>query len=260
MSEELIAATARKLTTARLAVELIESLGDGEPTNAESANAIADEHASQLGWSTVGWKIGCTSNEAMQILNSPGPFAGRVFDGTVYGSNVLDEHAMHSPAIECEFAFLLGQDLLPNSARYTVDDVRAATTAVAPALELVAPRFTDFAGVGYLNLIADSGANGGVVLGDPVPIDDCPDLQNVIVELDMDGTTVKTGASDAILGNPWQALVWLANHLSGRGIGLHAGEFVMSGTCTGIDPLQPGSVATGRYSGLGSVEIRRTIA
>lgn len=259
MSPEQVAAAANDLSMARQAITLLESLGENAPPDLSSAHAIAEAHAKQLGWSTVGWKVGCTSAEAMQILNSPGPFAGRVFEGSVYGSNIVHEQAMYSPGIESEFAFLLGRDLPPTSDEYTVDDVRAATMAVAPALELVAPRFTDFTGIGYLNLIADSGANAGVVFGEPVKIDDVPDLREVHVELDIDGTVVKTGEGNAILGDPWRALEWLANHLSARQIGLHAGEFVMSGTCTGIDPLPPGSVATGRYSGLGSVEIMRTL-
>ncbi len=257
LTADTVASAAQMLTDARLAISLIETLGDGEPSDHETAYAIAEAHASQLGWDTVGWKVGCTSAEAMKILNSPGPFAGRVFDGGVHGSRILHEDAMHSPGIECEFAFILGADLPPTNSEYTVDDVRAATAAVAPAIELVAPRFTDFTGIGYLSLIADSGANGGVVLGEPVAVENCPDLSNVTVELDIDGTATKSGRGDAILGNPWEALVWIANHLSSRDIGLHAGQFVMSGTCTGIDPLPPGSVATGQYAGLGSVEISR---
>lgn len=141
---------------------------------------------------------------------------------------------------------------------YTREEVQGATECVTPAFEVVAPRFTDFTGVGYLSLIADSGANSGVALGQPTLTADLPDLSEVTVELDIDGTVVKTGVGSAILGDPWEALVWLANHLSDRSIGLRAGELVMSGTCTGIDPLPPGSLATGRYSGLGEVTLRRT--
>jgi 2-keto-4-pentenoate hydratase len=253
-----VVAAATQLTEARRSICLIEDLGDATPLNLPSANAIADAHAAQLGWDTVGWKVGCTSVEAMQILNSPEPFAGRVYDGCVHGSGIVHHDAMINPGVESEFAFMLGLDLPPIDGVYSVEDVRAATVAVAPALELVAPRFSDFTGIGYLSLIADSGANGGVVLGEPVATEDCPDLGDVVVELELDGVQIKTGHGSAILGDPWRALAWIANDLSVRQIGLLAGHFVMSGTCTGIDPLSPGSVATGRYSDLGSVEIKRT--
>jgi len=258
LSPDLITDAARRLTDARLAIELIDDLGAATPIDPTSALAIAEEHAVMLGWDTVGWKVGCTSEEAMEILQSPGPFPGRVFDGTVYGSGVVHEHAMHNPGLECEFAFILGQDLGPADDLYTVDDVQRATKAVAPAIELVAPRLRDFTGVGYLSLMADSGANGGVVLGEPIPVDQCPRLREVSVELEIDGDLKKQGLGEAILADPWQSLVWLANHLSSRGMTLAADQFVMSGTCTGIDPLPPGSAATARFSNLGSVEIRRT--
>lgn len=255
-----VSRAARLLTNARRSVDQLVSLEDLTPTTIEEAYAIADAHAEQLEWTTVGWKVGCTSDKARKILNSPGPFAGRIFDGTVYPpylSKPLHSNAMHEPGLECEFAFFLGDDLPPTTNTYSVADVKAATTAVAPAIELVSPRFTDFTGVGYLSLIADSGANGGVVLGELVKTKSCPELSSVTVELELDGAVVANGDGSAILGDPWASLQWLANHLSDREIGLHAGEFVLSGTCTGITSLPTESAAVARHEGLGSCEIRR---
>ena len=194
----------------------------------------------------------------MQILNSPGPFAGLIFDGTSYGSQQLHPDAMVRPQVECEFAFILGEDLVPRAEPYSISDVQAATAAVAPAIELVDTRLADFTGVGYLSLVADHGANGGVVLGEPVPIADVPDLRTVEVTCTVDGEVTASGPGAAILDDPWNALVWLANHLSGRGITLRSGEIVMSGTCTGIADLPVGSHARATHEGLGSVEVTRT--
>lgn len=258
LTPEAISAAAQLLTNARKSVDVLSSLGDFEPLDLASAHAIAEAHAASLGWDTIGWKVGCTSQEAMEILNSPGPFAGRIFDGTAYQSGSLHEYAMHNPGVECEFAFVIGRDLPPRTTMYTVEDVQKAIVAVAPAVELVAPRFEDFTGVGVLSLIADSGANAGVVLGEPVMVVDCPELSTVAVELSIDGSVVSSGTGSAILGDPWRALEWLANHLSARQIGLRAGEFVLSGTCTGIDPLAPGSTATAAHSGFAPVTVMRT--
>lgn len=258
LSPEQVETAARELTDARRSVTSITDLGENAPRSLSSALAIAERHSEQLGLETAGWKIGCTSEHAMQLLNSPGPFPGRVYEGCVYWSHVLDHAAMINPGIECEFVFMLGRDLPATEHAYSIEDVKAATKSVAPAFELVAPRFGELIGIDYLSLIADSGANGGVVFGEPIDGPDWPDLAAVTVELEIDGAPVSNGVGSAILGDPWLALQWLANHLSSRQIGLHASEFVMSGTCTGFDPLPPGSVATGRYSNLGSVEIRRT--
>ncbi len=249
---------AAQLAEARRSVTTLESLGEATPTDPPTAEAISDAHAAQLGWEVIGWKVGCTSELAMQILNSPGPFAGRIFDGTSYGSRQVATAAMVRPQIECEFAFILGEDISPRTEPHTVESVRSATAAVAPAIELVDTRFSDFTGIGYLSIVADHGANGGVVLGEPVPIEDVPELRAVEVTCVIDDVEAGRGPGAAILDDPWNALVWLANHLGGRGITLRAGEIVMSGTCTGIADLPVGSTATASHAGLGSVSITRT--
>jgi 2-keto-4-pentenoate hydratase len=257
LTSEQIEDAAARLAEARRSVTTIENLGDATPTDAATAEAISDAHAAALGWDVIGWKVGCTSELAMQILDSPGPFAGRIFDGTSYGSRQVAPAAMVHPQVECEFAFVLGEDLAPEDAPFSVEDVQAATVGVAPAIELVDTRLSDFTGVGYLSLVADHGANGGVVLGDPVPIADVPELASIDVTCEVDGTITAQGPGSAILGDPWNALVWLANHLSDRGITLRAGEIVMSGTCTGIADLPVGSTATATHDGLGRVSITR---
>jgi len=254
---ELAALAADRLSVARRMITRLHTLGDAAPRDLASAHRIADLHATQLGWGIAGWKVGCTSDEAMQILNSPGPFAGRVFERSVLRSGKLDHRAMVAPGVECEFAFLLGDDLPPTNHQYTFDELRSATIAVAPAIELVDSRFEEWTEVGYLSLIADSGANGGAIIGEPVPIDACPPLASVRVQCEIDDALVAEGDGTKILGDPWQALEWLANHLSARGIGLHAGQFVLSGTCTGIAPLAPGASAVATFSDLGQVAVRR---
>jgi 2-keto-4-pentenoate hydratase len=50
-------------------------------------------------------------------------------------------------------------------------------------------------------------------------------------------------------------LVWLANHLSARGAGLSAGQFVTTGSCTGMMFTKPGSHVRSELPGLGVVEV-----
>lgn len=249
---------AERLTHARLAIEQIDSLGDCAPNDLASAHLIADAHAKSLGWSPIGWKVGCTSAEAMRILSCPQPFPGRVFDGTVHRSEILHHDAIHNPLLESEFGFLLGKSLPSRDSRYSIEELKDATLAVVPAFELVTSRFTDWLEVGYHSIIADSGSNGGVVFGEPVDLADCPLLADVAVALTIDGETIAEGTGADILGDPWSSLEWLANHLSARQIGLRAGEFVLSGTCTGAKPFPVGTTATATFAGLGEVTVSRT--
>lgn len=238
--------------------EMLTGLGHLTPTDAPSAEAISDAAAVALGLDVIGWKVGCTSEAAMQILKSPGPFAGRVFAGRLYAGD-LPAGELHNPMIECEFAFVLGSNLPAREQPYVdVAEVKAATQAVAPAIELVAPRLNNLAGAGYLSLIADHGASGGVVIGEPIAAADLPDLSAVAVSCEIDGAPGGAGSGASILGDPWNSLLWLAEHLRSRGLGLSAGQFVMSGTCTGLDPFPAGATATAHHVGLGDVTVRNT--
>jgi len=50
-------------------------------------------------------------------------------------------------------------------------------------------------------------------------------------------------------------LLWLANRQSSQGRGLKAGDIVSTGTCTGLDPVQPGDHVRADFGELGTVEI-----
>ncbi|NNC81087.1 MAG: hypothetical protein HKN94_13150 [Acidimicrobiales bacterium] len=252
LSSETIDATARLLTDARRAGTMIHSLGNGTPTSNDEADAIADAHASQLGWNVVGWKIGCTSELAMEILNSPGPFAGRIFEGNVHPSGDV-VHRPRPLMVESEFAFTIGETIEPRDGEWEVDEIKAHTASVAPALEVLSPRIEGFGKSGYLDVLADSGGNEGVVLGTPAAVSDALDLASIPVRCEVDGETTGEGTGADVLGDPWNALVWLANHLGGRGITLDAGQIVLSGTCTGVASVPVGSTVVVDYGPMGTV-------
>jgi 2-keto-4-pentenoate hydratase len=58
------------------------------------------------------------------------------------------------------------------------------------------------------------------------------------------------------MGNPLVSLAWIANHLGARGLGLRAGDVVMTGSVSKL--LRPGAGDTVRatYTRLGSVAVR----
>jgi len=63
-----------------------------------------------------------------------------------------------------------------------------------------------------------------------------------------------TGAN--VLGDPRQALAWLANDLASRGHTLRAGEVIMTGTVVKPAAIQPGDHVVGDLGAFGSLEIR----
>jgi len=244
---------ATQLTDARRRGVVIPAL-DPEPSSLSVADTIAERHAGQLGWRVVGWKLGCTSELAKQILNSPGPFASRIFEGTVHASGDVVERP--TPImVESEFAFTVGTTMEPRSVPWTIEEVKAHTATVAPAAEVLRPRVEGFGVTSYLNVVADSGANDGAVLGTAVAVDDAPDLASIPVRCELDGEVAGEGVGADALGDPWNALVWLVDHLGPRGIALKAGQIVLSGTCAGVAAVPSGSTAVVAYGPMGKVTI-----
>jgi 2-keto-4-pentenoate hydratase len=257
MTPDAARAAARILHRARVDRRALAALPpDCAPASVDDGYAIQEAWAEAVGWPLVGYKIGCTSADAQAMLGADGPFPGRVFAPFLHDSPAaLAAGDWIRPAVEGEFAFRLGADLPARAAPYTRAEVEDAVAAAHPAIEIVDTRFADFTGIGVPGLIADSGANGGLVLGAPVADWRGLDLAAVAVTMSTDGIEKARGTGAEALGHPLAALTWLANDLSRRGFGLLAGQVVSTGTCTGIFPLTPGATARARHAGLGTVEV-----
>ena len=66
---------------------------------------------------------------------------------------------------------------------------------------------------------------------------------------------VSEGAGANVLGDPWEVMVWLANNLSGRGIGLAAGQVVTTGSAADVVSVSPGDTVTAEFGPLGSATV-----
>jgi 2-keto-4-pentenoate hydratase len=218
---------------------------------------IQDEVTRRLGEPIVGWKIGCTAKDQQAFLKVDGPFAGRIFGYLAFDSPAtLRGGQFHMRGIEGEFAFRLGRDLPPREKEYSREEVADAVAAVHPTIEIVNTRYDDWLKVGAPSLVADNGAHGAFVLGPATTDWRGLDLPNHRVSMTIDGKEVSSGTGSAVLGDPLNALVWLANDRARRGDGLKAGQVVTTGTCCGLNKVGPVAHAVADHGSLGKVEVR----
>ena len=165
-------------------------------------------------------------------------------------------YAAHQPALEGEFALRFGKALPARPEPYEEGEVLDAIDAVAPGLEIVGSRRVGgLFGQGRMLVNADFGANIGFAHGDWVQDWRGHDLAATGVTLAVNGKTIAEGTGALALGSPLNVAVWLANNLSQRGIGVRAGEFVTTGTCTGVKPVKPGDAVTVDFGPLGKLEV-----
>lgn len=210
-----------------------------------------------LGEQVFGWKIAATSEAGQKHINVAGPLAGRIMPDTVIadgGTASMKGNAMRVG--EPEFCFRMGRDLAPRPAPYTIDEVLAAVDTLHPAIEIPDSRFTDFAGAGEAQLIADNACAHLFVLGAATSANwRAMDLVEERPQIALRGERY-VGHGKTVLGDPRVALAWLANELRGLGISLRAGEVVTTGTCHPPLPIQAGDHLAVDFGVLGKVSVR----
>jgi len=181
----------------------------------------------------VGWKI-ALSNPAMQrFVGLAEPVAGRMLSRQVVAGPARTRAADYVRLlVEFEIAVELGADLPPIRGTYAPDAVAAAVAAVRPALELADDRSADYATLSAhgLQLVADNAWNEGAVLGQRRDDWRALDLAALRGVASIDGATVGEGHGRDLMGGPMQALAWLADALSRRGIALRAGDHAILGS------------------------------
>ncbi|MEU4541504.1 fumarylacetoacetate hydrolase family protein [Streptosporangium sp. NPDC023825] len=206
------------------------------PNSEAEGYAIQDALAPELQLTSLGWrsghKIGCTTKVMQDYLKIPNPCGGGVYEGTVqheHGTFPLSDFVR--VGVECEIAVRLAEDLPPRATAFTREDVACAVGACMVAIEIVDDRYADFTKLGAPTLIADDFFGAGCVLGPEIADFDPFELSQVSASMLIDGTSVGSGVGSDVLGNPLDALTWLANNAADRTInGLRAGEFVLLGS------------------------------
>jgi 2-keto-4-pentenoate hydratase len=208
------------------------------------------EHTS-AGRTVKGHKVGLTSLAMQELLGVDEPDYGHLFDDFFHAEQEpIPMTPFLQPRIEPEIGFVLKAPL--QGPDVTVEHAIAAIDYVVPSLEIVDSRIKDWK-IGLLDTIADNASSGAVVLGATHTDVHAVDLALSECVFTRNGEVVGGGAGAAVLGSPVNALVWLANTLSARGVALEAGHVILPGAVCAMVPVEPGDTFTATFSGLGSV-------
>ena len=259
MEADAAAAAAAMIARARAALTPLGALPPELQPEDEAAGyavqrALHEQVAVRQG-ARVGYKIGCTSKVMQDYLQIPHPCAGGEFATGVHGSGVsLPTTGYVRVGVECEIATRLARDLPPEAAPFTAERVAAAVGACHPAIEVVDDRYVRWETLGAPTLIADDFFAAGCVLGAAVAHSALPDLLTVRGRAMINDEVAGEGTGADVLGHPFHALAWLANHLAATGQGLKAGELVLTGSLVKTVWLKAGDWVRMELDGLGVVE------
>jgi 2-keto-4-pentenoate hydratase len=234
-------------------------LGDGLPEACRPAS-VAEGYACQaeldpFGGARRGWKIAATGAGGRKTLGVEHPLAGPLYARfeTPPGGRLPVGRRMG--IAEAEFAFTMAAALPPREAPYERADVLAALGAFHPAIEAPDTRYAAHREAGAAQLVADAGLAGSYGIGEPVSVYDPASLPEHELTLLHNGAPVAEGRGSTVLGDPVEAVRWLADELSAHGRGLEAGDVVLTGACAVIKEYAAGDELTADFGALGRITV-----
>lgn len=260
MNPQSLQEAARKVAQQRLSRTRLARLA--EPASVEDGYRIQSEvHrllTPTLG-AVVGHKIGATNAAIQQKLGVGHPCAGGVYASTVWPSGAsLKAADFVQPGLECEVAFRFGTDLAPRGAPYSRDEVLAAIDACMISMEIVNNRHADLAHIHIPTLIADDTLDAGVLLGEPLADWRKFDYATITGIIHRDGVEISRGQGSNVMGDPLNAMVWIAHTYSEMGMPLRRGEFVSTGSIADLIWVKAGEHYTIEVPGIGKLEVQFT--
>ena len=206
------------------------------------------------GAKVIGKKIGVTSKAVQSMLNVHQPDFGYLTDDMVFnqGEVMPISERLIAPKAEGEIAFILKKDLMGPGISNA--DVLAATECVIPCFEVVDSRIENWQ-IAIQDTIADNASCGLFALGDKAVSPHKVDLVTCGMVVEKNGKILSTGAGAAALGSPVNCVTWLANTLGEFGIGLKAGEVILSGSLVPLEPVKAGDFMRVEIGGIGSASV-----
>lgn len=181
------------------------------------------------GAAPVGYKIGLTSLRMQAMCGIDHPIGGVVLSNRVHRSGaVLKAADFGRIGLEFEIGVRFDRDLPATSGPFDQAKVAAAVGAVCAAIEVVDDRRADYKALEVASLVADNSWNAGIVLS--AWKTSWPDLAAVRGVVTLNGAEVDSGHGRDVLGHPFGPLVWLAEQLAQDGVGIRAGDIVLTGS------------------------------
>jgi 2-keto-4-pentenoate hydratase len=150
----------------------------------------------------------------------------------------------------------MGHDLPPRDTAYTRDEVVAAIASCHPVIEVMESGLVDPLKAARLSMIADLQMHGGFVYGPAYEDWRSVDFAKEKVTLAVDGVVrvERTGSNTS--GDLMRLLPWLANEGAARTGGLKAGQWVTTGSWTGVTLADAASAVSVEFATAGRVGLR----
>jgi 2-keto-4-pentenoate hydratase len=233
---------------------------DGESPDVAFAYEIQDRYVATLrasGAKPAGYKIGLTTKRMQQICGVDEPISGVVLDPRILCSPATARAADYVRlGVESEMAVRIAPGVAERGARLEDLPLAELIDQVCAGFELVEDSGADYKRLSAASIVADNSWNAGLVFGAASPVSDFVHLRGRRGVLRLNGEPVNEGSSDEVLGDPLNAVHWLASHLKQRGGALAPGQWVSTGAIVPTRFAAVGDAYRFEIDGLAPVELR----
>jgi 2-keto-4-pentenoate hydratase len=180
------------------------------------------------------------------------PNAAPIFASVIRPSGaVFTDRELCSCGLELEIAFRIDRDLPPLGPDFEME-LRKCVSPL-PAFELVDGRIEGFLDLAPGPKLADNQLNGGFIVGEPVADWKPEDLSNPVIGFRIAGATVLEGPQAVPGGNAFANLVAFLCAVDTHGYRPKVGDYVTTGSLSGMPFVEAPTEFSGRIEGLGEV-------
>ena len=227
------------------------------PSNITEAYRIQDfyhELTSRDNGDLIGYKIALTSETMQQMVGFGHPCSGALFSkGRFDSPSSVNSTNYVRLGAECEIAVTIGEDIPGSNGPYDENSIAKFVKSLTPALELIEDRDADYTNLYFMDVIADNTWNAGFVLGPEVTNVSQLELISSVGVMSINDNVIDQGTGGDVLGHPFKALAWLANHMIEREKPLLRDMIIMTGSIVKTKFLNKGDQVKYDFEGLGSV-------
>ncbi len=211
--------------------------------------AVQDLVTEQLGRGIGAWKTSPMDPGEL-------PFAGPIYADEIYATGVkIPASNLFVIGIEGEIAFRLNKDLPARAAPYTREDILDAIEEMLPLIEVVDTRMVNGMEQDATFKMADNQSNAGIVIGAGVKGWEAVNATTVDVHLTANGKPLHSGKSTSPIEDMFDLMAGTVNVCAARNRPIRAGDIITTGSCTGIEFVEPGAEVVLEFPGIGRVEV-----
>lgn len=145
---------------------------------------------------------------------------------------------------EVELAVIIGKD----ASRVTVEDALSHVSHLAVANDVTARDIQNKARKTGNPWALSKGMDTFAPLSEPVPLDSVDDIQDLRLELKVNGELRQRGRTSLMIFPVAELIAYISRFMT-----LEAGDVIMTGTPEGIGPLLPGDEVVAKIDGVGTL-------